>query len=184
MDALAGPRLAGRRWTTVVSGVHSQPALDPRPESAEHRCSRLRILVAFDGSEEARRALDEAIRIARDEHARLTIVSVAAGAPWCAFPGALVVPFTRDELRLAGVRDAERLLALARACVPDAVSVTTRVLSGRISTAIVAEASAGGYDLLVTGSRPARLLATTGSPALARALVRRCPVSVLVVRRA
>jgi nucleotide-binding universal stress UspA family protein len=130
------------------------------------------ILVVLDGSANV---LDEAVRIAREANARLTVASVVAPTPAWAFAGRFAVPFTPDDLRRACEREAEAEIARARASVPDGVSLTTRILRGRASSALVDEALAGGYDLVVAGSRAGRR---------ARLLRRRCPVPVLVVPRA
>ena len=100
------------------------------PEALEPR-SIQRVLLAFDGSPGAWKALERAIDVAVGQHARLTIAGVV-GEPtvWTGFgPGAL--PFTREMLRHDLEREMEQHLAMARDEVPATVSVDTRVLHGR-----------------------------------------------------
>jgi nucleotide-binding universal stress UspA family protein len=52
-----------------------------------------RILVAYDGSQSSRRALDRAVEEARSSHARITVLSVAA------------MPLSPDEPRYFGTLD-------------------------------------------------------------------------------
>jgi nucleotide-binding universal stress UspA family protein len=139
------------------------------------------ILVAIDSVGGPSGALGEAIRLALAGHARLTVVAVVAPPPlWWVGAAAYVVPWRPEDLRRAAVRQAEIALAGARAAVPPTISLTTRILFGRAARALLGEAAAVGYDLVVVGvpgDRGTRAWART-----AGALARRCPVSVLVVR--
>jgi nucleotide-binding universal stress UspA family protein len=123
-----------------------------------------RVLVEFDGSDEAWDALRRAIAVAVRDNALLTVAGVVEEPPcWFAMtPAAL--PYTRDSLRRDAEREVERQLAAARDEVPATVSVTTQVLRGRTAQALAAFAQEGGYDLVLAGPRSAgrlkRLLAT------------------------
>src|SRR6185503_5777092 len=89
------PRLRDRR----SRAARQPPRGAVRPEAGDAAGARSRlmaqayrsILVAYDGSPNADRALDHAIALARDEHARLTLVAVvppAAGvSPFAPVPG-------------------------------------------------------------------------------------------------
>jgi nucleotide-binding universal stress UspA family protein len=140
-----------------------------------------RVLVAFDGSPSAWAALQQGIRVAVSNHARLTIAAVVhePSGVWMGF-GTMTVPYTRDSLRRDLEREMRRHLAEARDEVPATVSVTTQILHGRPWRAIAELAESGGYDLVVTGrplGRRARLLRHS----VTRGLLSRTRVSVLAV---
>jgi nucleotide-binding universal stress UspA family protein len=109
----------------------------------------LNILVATDGSGSSRRALDQAVDIARAMNSKLTLITVA--------------PPLSHYVTLAGVssetmqteldRWAERVLTAASAAVPDDVVAHRVQRSGHAGPEILAELERGGYDLLVLGSR-------------------------------
>jgi nucleotide-binding universal stress UspA family protein len=102
------------------------------------------ILVAVDGSRESQRALAHAAALARDEHARLTLVTVIA--PVTVSP----VPTLTSA---ACVRDAyAEVLADARDSVPDDVGVTTILIDGSPAREIVRLAKTGRFDLVVMGT--------------------------------
>jgi nucleotide-binding universal stress UspA family protein len=144
-----------------------------------------RVLVAFDGSDGAWAALEQAIAIAVSNHAALTIAAVVE-MPTCVwtFPGSLVLPYGYDDLRHGIESDLRRCLAEARDEVPAAVEVGTVLLHGRAARTLADFAEQGHYDLLVTGphrrSRLGRLLGRS----VTRALLTRSHVSVLAVKSA
>jgi nucleotide-binding universal stress UspA family protein len=158
VDRLAAPTATDRR------GVH-------------------RVLVAFDGSDGAWAALAQAIAIAVSSGARLTIAAVAQ-MPACTwtFPGAVVAPYGITDLQRELESDLRRCLAEARDEVPAAVEVDTVLLHGRAATALARFAERGHYDLIVTGPRRAGRLRRLLSRSVTRALLARCPVSVLAVK--
>jgi nucleotide-binding universal stress UspA family protein len=71
------------------------------------------LLVAWDGSSHAKRALAEAIDIARTQGARLTLLTVAA--PIQVLPSPYVPPITEADL----IRGAERIAEEGEALVPE-----------------------------------------------------------------
>ncbi|MEA2195541.1 MAG: hypothetical protein QOG42_1975 [Solirubrobacteraceae bacterium] len=102
------------------------------------------ILVAVDGSRESQRALEHAAALARDEHARLTLVTVVA--PVTVSP----VPTLTSS---ACVRDAyAEILATARDTVPGDVGVTTIFVEGSPAREIARLAKSGRFDLVVMGT--------------------------------
>ena len=105
-----------------------------------------RILVAWDGSEHAKRALVEAVDLARTQDARLTLLMVAA--PLHVWPG-YVLPITQADLDSA----AEKTLAEGEALVPEGIAVSGRTAAGDPGTELVGRAAAAGEDLIVMGSR-------------------------------
>jgi nucleotide-binding universal stress UspA family protein len=109
----------------------------------------LNILVAVDGSPASRRALAEAVDLARGSNARLTLITVTpAVTQFAAFAG------TTPEALTAQVDEwAARILRDARASLPDDVAAHSVQRRGHPGEEIVAELKRGGYDLIVLGSR-------------------------------
>jgi nucleotide-binding universal stress UspA family protein len=105
------------------------------------------ILVAWDGSRHARRALEEAIDIARAQGARLTLLTVATPPAIWASPYVVPIPVA-DALRAA-----EQVAAQGEALVPDGIAVSTRTVPGQAGPEIVKRAEAACHDLIVVGSR-------------------------------
>jgi nucleotide-binding universal stress UspA family protein len=105
------------------------------------------ILVAYDGSEHARRALAEAVDIARTQDARLTLLVVAV--PLHVWPGPYVPPVTEADLLEA----AEHIAAEGEALVPDGISVSSRTAAGPPGPELLKRAAAADHDLIVMGSR-------------------------------
>jgi nucleotide-binding universal stress UspA family protein len=104
------------------------------------------ILVAWDGSEHAKRALAEAIDLARTQGARLTLLTVAA--PLHAWPG-YVPPVSQADL----ISGAEKTLAEGEALVPEGIAVSGRTAPGDPGLELLKRAEAADHDLIVMGSR-------------------------------
>src|SRR5712692_1452781 len=104
------------------------------------------ILVAWDGSEHAKRALAEAVDLARTQDARLTLLTVAA--PLHAWPG-YVVPISEADLDSA----AKQILAEGEALVPEGIPVSGRTAAGHPGIELLKRAAAADHDLIVMGSR-------------------------------
>jgi nucleotide-binding universal stress UspA family protein len=150
----------------------------------EDACAPRRILVAIDGSDGGWDALHEAIEIAVRERALLTIAAVVPEpSPWIGM-GLVSLPYSRDALRRDAQRAMEQALAAARDEVPATVSVTTRLLHGRPARVLGRLVTEGGYDLVVTGPRPAGRLRALLGGSVTRALVARSRASVLAVKAA
>jgi nucleotide-binding universal stress UspA family protein len=112
------------------------------------------ILVAMDGSAHAKRALQEAIDLARASGGALTLVTVVPEfSPWVL--GAVGTPPPVDLARLHDelVRNYRQMLEQEAAKVPDDVHSTSLLLEGRPPEAIVMRTRAAGHDLVVMGSR-------------------------------
>src|SRR5438034_3703934 len=104
------------------------------------------ILVAWDGSEHAKRALGEAVDLARTQAGRLTLLTVAA--PIHAWPG-YVPPISEAEL----ISAADKILAEGEARVPEGIAVSGRTATGDPGTELMKRATAANHDLIVMGSR-------------------------------
>lgn len=100
------------------------------------------ILVAFDGSPDAEAALRHAVTLARDQHACLTLLTVAP--PLATAVGATPPP---DLIDLH-----TKVLREATASIPADVGVTTRLERGEAAETILRVARGNPYDLIVMGS--------------------------------
>ena len=150
-----------------------------------------RILVAFDGSEPSRNALDHAVNIAVQWKAELTILSVVPRAMIPVFPdegfGAPSIAVARDmtdyqekmkEFYAKILKDAEGDIKEA---YPD-LRVSSRLLEGRPSTTIVEEAEKDGVDLIVVGSRGLGGITGWILGSTSRKVVESCTKPILVVK--
>jgi nucleotide-binding universal stress UspA family protein len=102
------------------------------------------ILVALDGSADSKTALRHAIALARDQNAKLTLMTVVPHTPTPVGPGVAPPPET-DESHNAIIKE-----ALTE--VPKDVGVTTRLEHGEIADTILKLVATEDYDLLVMGS--------------------------------
>lgn len=104
-----------------------------------------KILVAYDGSESAKRALEEAAKLVRDD-GTLTVVSVAEELPQFGRAAAMLVP-EEDEERRHELREAKAMLAER--------GITAKVVErrGDAATMILDEAEKEGVELIVMGTR-------------------------------
>jgi nucleotide-binding universal stress UspA family protein len=105
-----------------------------------------RILVAVDGSPDAEIALRHAATLARDQHARLILLTVVPPAPphMAAAAGAAVPAGEVERAYVTALRRA------AEALPPD-LSVETRVCQGPPARRILDVAERAGCDLIVMG---------------------------------
>jgi nucleotide-binding universal stress UspA family protein len=139
------------------------------------------VLVAYDGSPHAARALREAIDITEAARGRLTIVlAVRDTWNWTAT--------TPDTIAVSGPlgRQLEErgaaLLQHACALVPDSVSVTTVLSRTPILKAVLKQAETGCHDLIVVGSRGRGGVRATLFGSVSRDVLHRSVIPVLIVR--
>lgn len=102
------------------------------------------ILVALDGSADSKTALRHAVALARDQNAKLTLMTVVPHVPTPVGPGVAPPPET-DESHNAIIKE-----ALAE--IPKDIGVTTRLEHGEIADTILKLVATEDYDLLVMGS--------------------------------
>jgi nucleotide-binding universal stress UspA family protein len=147
-----------------------------------------RILVATDGSATSERALREAIRLAKEQGARLRVVHVldeltAKGE----------VPSTPAEfwkaVRKAGGRilESARARALAEGVEPETKLLEIRTFGSlvrRVPNLIVEEARRWSADLIVIGTHGRRGLSKLLLGSVADGVVRTAGTSVLLIRGA
>lgn len=141
-----------------------------------------RVLVAFDGSEDAWTALQLGIDVALANRALLTVAAVTDEPLWSLMAlSPVTLPCSYESLRDDAEAEMRRHLAVARDAVPPAVSLTTHLLRGRAAQALADIAAASDYDLVLTGA--ARRGRAGGLLLHGRvALITRPTPSVLVVK--
>ncbi|MGQ2978926.1 MAG: universal stress protein [Polaromonas sp.] len=145
-----------------------------------------RILMPIDGSPTSDRALDEAIRLARLDGARLRLLHVVDELSYVnGFEPAMA--YLNDTLPLMQ-QAGEKLLADARkkaqaqGVAADSVLIVGR--PGRLWEHVVEQAGSMKADLLVVGSHGRRGLGRALMGSDAEQIVRHAPAPVLVVRAA
>lgn len=109
----------------------------------------LNILAAIDGSASSRRALEQAIDVARAMNSTLTLITVAPPLSHYVTLAGVTSETMRSELD----KSAENVLTEAAAAVPDDVIAHTVQRRGQAGPEIVKELERGRYDLVVLGSR-------------------------------
>jgi len=142
-----------------------------------------RILVPVDGSHTSTLGLQEAIRIAIDQRAKLRIIHVVDELVVAQnFDGYLNTGDLLDTLREAGKKALQNALALARKRDLKPESALFESLGGRISEIIVKEAKKWRADLIVMGTHGRRGVTRMVLGSDAEAILRSTPVPVLLVR--
>jgi nucleotide-binding universal stress UspA family protein len=142
-----------------------------------------RILVPVDGSHTSTLGLQEAIRIAIDQGARLRIIHVVDELVVAQnFDGYFNTGDLLDALRDAGKKAMQNALALARKHDLKAEATLFESLGGRISEIIVKEAKKWRADLIVMGTHGRRGVTRMVLGSDAEAILRATPVPVLLVR--
>jgi len=150
-----------------------------------------KILVAFDGSEPSRNALDHAVSIANQWKAELSILSVVPRVMMPVFPdegfGAAPITAAQDmsdyqdkmkNIYAKSLREAELDIKEA---FPD-MKVITQLLEGRPSNIIIEEAEKENVDLIVIGSRGLGGITGWILGSTSRHVVESCTKPVLVVK--
>ncbi len=133
------------------------------------------VLVAWDGSAHAKRAVAEAVDIARTQGARLTLLTVAA--PVRVWAGPYVPTVSEAEL----MRAAEKILAEGEALVPDDVPHAARTSAGHAGAELLKRASAADHDLIVMGSRGRGAIRSAVLGSVSHYVLNHSDVPVLVV---
>lgn len=104
------------------------------------------ILAAVDGSSDAAAALRHAATLARDQHARLIVLTVVPAAPApVASPGSIAAPPEDNDGAYA------RILRDAVEPLPPDIGVETRLARGKPARRIIEIALESGSDLIVMG---------------------------------
>jgi nucleotide-binding universal stress UspA family protein len=111
------------------------------------------LLVAFDGSSHAQRALAEAQDLAQVTAGRLTVMTVVPEPSTWALSSGYGAAVNLDELMAEIEREYQTMLDSALDTIADDVPVNKILTRGPAGPSIVAEASANDHDLIVMGSR-------------------------------
>lgn len=137
-----------------------------------------KILVAYDGSENAKRALRAGVELARLSRAELTSISVRESLPYFAATVGEVEEAQEhiDQFFQRITKEAKDMAGLA------GVELETEVRPGHEVETIVTYAKEGGFDLLVVGFAGhsnifGRIMGSTAGN-----LSRLAPCSVLIVK--
>ena len=135
------------------------------------------ILVAIDGSPDADAALAHAAELARDQRARLTLVTAVPQVPATALLASGAAP-PRSEV----VKHYAELLRVAAADLPEDISVTTLLVEGPPARALVERSKSGAFDLIVTGSHGHGRLHTSLLGCVSQKVMQASPIPVLLIR--
>lgn len=130
-----------------------------------------RVLLAYDGSEQARRALTFAVELAKLVHAEIGVVSVVP-----VHAGRIGVdPWDDRHVHSDELIEARKLITEA------GLTPSLHEPYGEISDEIVSTAEAGGYDHIVTGSRHLGLLQRVLQGSISEAVATKFPATVTII---
>lgn len=108
------------------------------------------IVIATDGSPQAREAVEYGLDLAAEEHADAVLLQVMPPVDWARLDRGGVVHPMADEIRL---HDAPALEEAKRQAAERGVHAKTAVVAGNPADEIVAYADSIGADMIVIGSR-------------------------------
>lgn len=138
------------------------------------------ILIAVDGSETSRSALNDGLELAREQGAKVLLLHVYEPIVSSSTHGLVdLTQAIRDE----GETVAAAALEAARKAGVEARSRVLDAAGRRVASVIVEEAKAAGVDLIVLGTHGRRGLEHLVLGSVAEGVARRAGVPVLLIRK-
>jgi nucleotide-binding universal stress UspA family protein len=135
------------------------------------------ILVAVDGSPDAEAALTHAAALARDQNARLTLLTAIPPLPATALLASGAAPPRSEVIRHYG-----EALRQATESLPPDVSVTTLLVEASPARALIQRAESGDFDLIVMGSHGHGRLHASLLGCVSQKVLHASPIPVLLAR--
>jgi nucleotide-binding universal stress UspA family protein len=164
---------------------------NPRNTTIYTMKKRMKILVAYDGSDPSKHALDEGVNLAKLTDSELTILSVVprvmmpvfpdeglGAAPLTAAQEMTEIKETMKEFYAKSLDEAGKDIAEN---YPE-LKVKTKLLEGRPSSTIVEQAENDDIDIIVIGSRGIGGITGWILGSTSRRVVESCTVPILVVK--
>jgi nucleotide-binding universal stress UspA family protein len=134
----------------------------------------MKILVAYDGSDGAKRALDQAAELAHNG-ASVSVVSVAEPLPQFGRAAPMLVP-EEDEERKQELREAKAALA------GKGIDASIVERKGDAATMIIGEAEHENAEVIVMGTRGLNTAQRWLLGSVSSKVVERAPCNVMIVR--
>ncbi len=151
----------------------------------------IKILIAYDGSESSKHALNQGVSLAKLTDSDVTILSVipritmpllpAEGAGVSPASIAQTSPEFQQEMKKFYAESLEKAAEDVEEKYPN-IDVVTKLMEGRPSSIIVEISEEGNYDLIVIGSRGLGGISGLILGSTSRRVVETCTIPVLVVK--
>lgn len=143
-----------------------------------------RILVPYDGSDNGKRALQEAIRLAQDQHAQLRVIHVLEEMPWqisCSTLAPFDIGSIEDAWEQAGKEIVDEAAKLTRDAGLSAETQLIDTLTEAPTRAIMDDVQRWHPDLIVMGTHGRHGLERMFIGSIAEGVVRRADVPVMLI---
>jgi nucleotide-binding universal stress UspA family protein len=138
------------------------------------------VLIGYDGSDNAKLALRQAIEIAQSANARLTVMSIVPDVA-ATVQGAWLAGANPQQLEQDMTEQVTASLEEAIALVPEDVPVTKLLGHGHAGPALIGAIEEQGCDLVVVGTRGRGAVRSLFLGSVTEHLVSRSPVPIVVV---